>query len=296
MRILDISNVIKSYQGVKAVDNVSLHVEKGEVLGLLGPNGAGKTTLINTITTLETPDSGSIHIAGFDLKKDPRICKALVGCMPQEVINHGYFTVKEVLKHHSGYYGLLNNEERTTYLMKKLSLWAHRDKKILKLSGGMKRRLLLAKALVHDPPLILLDEPTTGVDVSLRQDIWNLVKDLRQAGKAILFTTHYLEEAEELCDRITIINKGYTVTENSTINLIKEHTVRTCIITLNRELDLQHKTKRKVSPTIFEFSIQSSQNIGELLQEIGVNLVDIKDIRIQEGRLEDAFKNVLKDE
>ena len=294
--VLKISNLTKHYGALRAVDDVSLAVNAGEIVGLLGPNGAGKTTLINTIVTLERPQSGSIMIEGMNLKEKPRICKAITGFMPQEVINHGYFTVEEVLFYHSGYYGLLSNKKRIDFLMKKFALYEHRHKKILKLSGGMKRRLLLVKALVHDPKLLLLDEPTTGVDVQLRYDMWDVVRGLREEGKAILFTTHYIEEAEKLCDRVAIINKGRLVQQNETKKLIQELTSRKIHLTLKKDIPLSHPSLKKINGRKFEFHVHSSVDIGPLLQEISINWEDVLDIRIQEGTLEDVFKNVLKGE
>ena len=294
MSILKISNLVKNYGSFRAVNHVSLEVNQGEILGLLGPNGAGKTSLINTIVTLEDFQQGEISIGGYSVKKHPRICKSLTGYMPQEVINHGYFTVEEVMKYHSGYYGWINNKSRTEMLLKKFTLWEHRHKKIIQLSGGMKRRLLLAKSLVHNPLLLLLDEPSTGVDIHLRYDIWEMVRDLRNEGKAILFTTHYLEEAEKLCDRIAIIHKGRLVRQNKTKSLIEEFTLRRLVLLLNKEVSIQHKWLKKAKGNRLEFLIGNQANIGQLFQELSLQWSDIIDIQIQEGTLEDVFKDVLE--
>ena len=293
MAVLEVSNLVKDYGRVRAVDHVSLHVEKGEILGLLGPNGAGKTTLINTIMTLEKPLSGRIQICGLDLKEHPRICKSVTGFMPQEVINHGYFTLEEIMFYHAGYYGISRQKNRIELLLKKFSLWEHRQKRVIQLSGGMKRRLLLAKSLIHKPELILLDEPGAGVDVNLRYDIWQLVKDLRNEGKAILFTTHYIEEAERLCDRVAIINKGKLVRHNKTKNLIQECTSRKVLITLKKEVKVSHPCLVKADGCELEFNIRSSAGVGRLFKELAVDWSDVLDVRIQEGTLEDVFKNVL---
>ena len=293
MSVLNISNLVKDYGKLRAVDHVSLQVNKGEILGLLGPNGAGKTSLINTIVTLEDFNQGSISIGGYDVKKHPRLCKSVTGYMPQEVINHGYFTLEEVIRYHSGYYGCVNNQEYLNSLMKKFALWEHRKKKIIQLSGGMKRRLLLAKALVHDPLLILLDEPSTGVDINLRYDIWDFVRNLRDEGKAVLFTTHYLEEAEKLCDRVAIIHKGKLVRENNTQNLIREFTYRTLFLTLKKEVQIQNKYLKSCKDRRLEFRIPSSMDIGNLVQDLPIAWSDISDIAMQEGTLEDVFKDVL---
>ena len=294
LSVLKISNLVKDYGSFRAVNHVSLEVNKGEILGLLGPNGAGKTSLINTIVTLEDFQQGEISISGYSVQKHPRICKSLTGYMPQEVINHGYFTVEEVMKHHSGYYGLLNNKSCTEMLLKKFTLWEHRHKRIIQLSGGMKRRLLLAKSLVHNPLLLLLDEPSTGVDIHLRYDIWDFVRSLRDEGKAILFTTHYLEEAEKLCDRIAIIHKGRLVRQNKTKDLIQEFTLRRLIVLLNKEVSVQHQWLKKAEGNRLEFLIGNTANIGQLFQEVSLQWSDIVDIQVQEGTLEDVFKDVLE--
>lgn len=292
--VLEVSDVVKDYGSLRAVDHVSLKVDRGEILGLLGPNGAGKTSLINTIVTLEKLSRGRIAICGYDLKKAPRICKSLTGYMPQEVIHHGYFNLEEVIGYHSGFYGCVSNKPYLESLMKKFSLWEYRKKKVRELSGGMKRRLLLAKSLVHDPVLVLLDEPSTGVDVHLRYDTWEFVRNLRNEGKAVLFTTHYLEEAEKLCDRVAIIHKGKIIRENKTKNLIREFTSRKLMIWFKQPVgNIQHKYLKAQRALRLEFHIPSSMDIGDLFQELPFSWRDVSDIQIQEGTLEDVFKDVL---
>ena len=205
---LKVVNLKKSYGSVHAVNGVSFELNEGEIFGLLGPNGAGKTSIISTIVTLEKPTSGTVEVFGRDVRKDPRFTSTQTGLVPQELINHGYFTLEEILHFHSGYYGIAKNQERIDYLLNKLSLYEHRNKRVRQLSGGMKRRLLIAKALVHSPKLLLLDEPTAGVDIELRETLWSFVRELQKEGMSILLTTHYLEEAEELCDRVAIIDRG----------------------------------------------------------------------------------------
>ena len=213
--------------------------------------------------------------------------------MPQEIVNHSYFTLEEVLYYHSGYYGCFNNQDYLESLMKKFSLWEHRKKRIIQLSGGMRRRLLLAKSLVHKPQLLLLDEPTSGVDVTLRDDIWKFVRRLRDEGKAVLFTTHYLEEAEKLCDRVAIIHKGKLVRHNKTSSLIQEFTLRKLGIHLKEKVNVMHKYLKINNGNYLEFQIPFSLEIGSLLEEAGLSLSQIQDIQIQEGTLEDVFKDVL---
>ncbi|MDE0151211.1 MAG: ABC transporter ATP-binding protein [Bdellovibrionales bacterium] len=296
MDVLKVSNLVKNYGSFCAVNGVSLKVQKGEILGLLGPNGAGKTSLIHSIVTVEDFQKGSIEVCGYNLKKEIRLCKSMIGYMPQEIINHSYFNVEEVLYYHSGYYGCFNNKDYIEHLMKKFALWEHRKKRIIQLSGGMRRRLLLAKSLVHNPELLLLDEPTSGVDVSLRDDIWEFVRRLRDEGKAILFTTHYLEEAEKLCDRVAIIHKGELVRHNKTISLIQEFTLRKLGVQLKTKVNVVHKYLKLNTENYLEFHIPFSLDIGRLLEEAGLSLSQIQDIQIQEGSLEDVFKDVLDGE
>lgn len=296
MDVLKVSNLVKNYGDFCAVDGVSLKVQKGEILGLLGPNGAGKTSLIHSIVTVEDFQKGSIEVCGYDLKKETRLCKSVIGCMPQEIVNHSYFTLEEVLYYHSGYYGCFNNRDYLESLMKNFALWEHRKKRIIQLSGGMRRRLLLAKSLVHKPQLLLLDEPTSGVDVALRDEIWKFVRRLRDEGKAVLFTTHYLEEAEKLCDRVAIIHKGKLVRHNKTSSLIQEFTLRKLGIQLKEKVNITHKYLKITKGSYLEFQIPFSIGIGSLLEEAGLSLSQIQDIQIQEGTLEDVFKDVLDGE
>ena len=295
MSVLKVSNVVKYYGDFKAVDDVSLSVEKGEILGLLGPNGAGKTSLINTIVTLEKFSKGQISVCGFDIKKQPRICKSLTGYMPQEIIHHGYFTLEEIMHYHSGYYGCIQNKEYLNSLMKKFALWEHRKKAVRQLSGGMKRRLLLAKSLVHNPLLILMDEPSTGVDIDLRYNIWEFVRSLKKEGKAILFTTHYLEEAEKLCDRVAIIHKGKLVRENKTKELIRECTFRKVSMKLKKDISFQHPYLKSNQNKVLEFHLPSSMDMGQLFKDLPFSWDNLSDVSIQEGTLEDVFKEVLNE-
>jgi len=294
LSILKVSNVVKDYGNFRAVDHISLNVEKGEILGLLGPNGAGKTSLINTIVTVEKFSEGQISICDFNIKKHPRICKSLTGYMPQEIIHHGYFTLEEIMHYHSGYYGCVGNQEYLNSIMKQFSLWEHRKKAVRQLSGGMKRRLLMAKALVHNPLLLLLDEPSTGVDINLRYDIWELVRNLKKEGKAILFTTHYLEEAEKLCDRVAIIHKGKLVRENKTKELIREFTSRKILMKLKKDIHIQHPYLKSNQNKVLEFHLPSSMDMGQLFKDLPFSWDHLSDVSIQEGTLEDVFKDVLE--
>lgn len=293
-----ITNLVKDYEKLRAVDHVSFEMKPGEIFGLLGPNGAGKTTLISTIVTLEEPTSGQVEVFGHDVTKEPSITKTLTGFVPQELIHHGYFDVEEIMQFHSGYFGLRKNKERIDWLLQKLSLYEHRKKKVKQLSGGMKRRLLIAKALVHDPKVLLLDEPTAGVDIELREQLWRFVGELKQQGLSILLTTHYIQEAEQLCDRVGIIQKGQLRRIGPTKDLIKELTKREIVVRLKSAptTDPKHPAflRRKGNELVFQ--TPSSMGAGDLLESLGYDLKQVADLVIREGNLEDALKRVLGNE
>jgi len=285
----------KKYDNTEALRGVNLSMNQGEVFGLLGPNGAGKTTIISILTTLEKPTSGVATVFGIDVTKSLRDAKMLIGCVPQEIVSHGFFSVEEVLQFHSGYYGLRNNKEQIDYLLEKLSLKDHKHKSVRQLSGGMKRRLLIAKALVHKPKLLLLDEPTAGVDVELRTSLWNFVRELNKTGVSVLLTTHYLEEAEELCDRVAIIHKGEILQVGETKGLVRKLTQRQVEITLNQApatLQNQYLKKQQGSELIFQIPYQVT--LGDLLTELNLPMSSIRDLKIKEGRLEEAFINIVQ--
>ena len=293
MAILKIENLVKNYGPFQAVNKVSFEVHSGEIFGLLGPNGAGKTSIISTITTVEKPTAGSITINNMNLYQHEKKVKAITGVVPQEIITHGYFNVEEILNFHSGYYGLMNNKFRIKELMEKLDLWDHRHKKVRQLSGGMKRRLMIAKSLVHSPKLLLLDEPTAGVDVELRHSIWQLVRELKDRGVAILFTTHYLEEAEQLCDRVAIINEGQIQKQGETTALIQKLTFRHLTLTLKNKIKCTHPALISHKDTTLEFRVPYATEIGFFFSELNIQNNNILDMKIREGTLEEAFKYVL---
>ncbi len=294
---IKIDALVKDYGSLRAVDNVSFEMKPGEIFGLLGPNGAGKTTLISTIMTLEEPTSGSVQVFGHDVTKEPQITKTLTGFVPQELIHHGYFDVEEIMNFHSGYFGLRKNKERIDWLLQKLSLYEHRKKKVKALSGGMKRRLLIAKALVHDPKVLLLDEPTAGGDIELREQLWTFVEELKSQGLSILLTTHYIEEAEQLCARVGILQKGKLRRVGPTRELVKELTKREIGIRLKQEptSDPTHPMflRRVGSELIFE--TPSTMGAGDLLDQLNLDLKQVADLNIREGSLEDALRRVLGD-
>ena len=223
MLALSIKDVRKSYGKVQALDGISFDIQQGEFFGLLGPNGAGKTTLISTMAGLSRPDSGKIEVMGHDVEKDFRIARRQLGVVPQELVFDPFFTVRETLRFQSGYFGLRNNDDWIDEIMANLDLTSKAQSNMRSLSGGMTRRVLVAQALVHRPPVIVLDEPTAGVDVELRQSLWQFISRLNQAGHTIVLTTHYLEEAESLCARIAMLKGGRLVALDTTENLLAKH-------------------------------------------------------------------------
>jgi ABC-2 type transport system ATP-binding protein len=281
MNALEVKNLKKTYESkTQALKGVSFEIKEGEIFGLLGPNGAGKTTLINTITTLEKPTEGSVHVFGHAVASEPDTTKRLIGVVHQEVINTGFFNLYEILGFISGYYGIRNNEARIEYLLDKLGLKIHAEKKIKQLSGGMKRRLMIAKALVHSPKVLLLDEPTAGVDVELREQLWNFVEELKKSGVTILLTTHYLEEAEKLCDRIGIINKGELIFCGTPRDVIRKYATKKIHIKLKDE-------------KLIDLVDSASLAINEILLKHNISFADVVDISVAEGKLEEAFTRVV---
>lgn len=295
---LKVTGLIKDYdqngKPLRAVNGASFEVQPGEIFGLLGPNGAGKTSIISCIVTLEEPTAGQVEVFGHNVRTNPKITKSLIGFVPQELINHGYFSVKEILEFHSGYFGRRKNGERIDYLLNKLGLFEHRNKKVKQLSGGMKRRLLIAKALVHEPKLLLLDEPTAGVDIELRKSLWDFVFDLKKQGMSILLTTHYIQEAEQLCDRVAILQKGEIKRVGPTQELIRELTKREVQLTLaSEQAPMKHPYLLRQSKNTLTFQVPSTMSLGALLTELKFDPAQLKDVQIREGSLEDVLFTVL---
>lgn len=300
MHALQVLNLSKSYlnrktkKAFEAVKSVSFEVQPGEIFGLLGPNGAGKTTIISTISTLEAPTSGNVLVFGNDVGQKSKLAKMQLGVVPQEVINQGFFSLVEILNFHSGYFGIRHNKDQIEFLLKRLGLWEHRSKMVKELSGGMKRRMMIAKALVHKPKLLLLDEPTAGVDIELRSSLWEFVAELRGSGVSVLLTTHYLQEAEQMCDRIGILNFGKLEYLGKTSEIIKQLTQTLVEIEFFKEVRVKSDYLKSKTQNKYTFQIPSQKMVGEFLQEAQVDVSLIKDIRTFDGNLEDAFKNILK--
>ena len=292
MKVLEIKNVVKSYGSLKAVDQVSFDIQKGEIFGLLGPNGAGKTTLISSIMTLEKFEEGEIFVCGHNVKEKPTLIKSLTGFMPQDIIVHGYFTVKEIVEFYSGFCGVWPDSSRINYLLKKFDLWEQRHQKVRTLSGGMKRRLLIVKSLVHSPKLLLLDEPTAGVDIQLRNSIWKFIREIKQET-SILFTTHYLEEAEKLCDRVAFIHKGKIKQIGPTQDLISKLTTRKVLLKSSQTLKTEPiYSMEKREDGYYSFLLPYSVNLGDFLKTLNLEQQSLQDLKVKEGSLEDIFKSI----
>ncbi len=293
---LEIQGLSKSYDSLQALQDLRLTLRPGEIFGLLGPNGAGKTTLISILTSLLTPTHGTASIFGHDILRDSLEARRKVGVVPQEIVSHGFFTVNQVLNFHSGYYGLGNNQARVDFLLERMALDIHRNKLVAQLSGGMKRRLLIAKALVHSPPLVLLDEPTAGVDVELRTALWEFVRELNAEGITILLTTHYLEEAEELCDRIGVLHHGKLIALDQTKTLIHQLTRRQITLTLTQDwTGTPTIPDLEVKGNIVRARVHHEETVGELIQKLTIPLEWVRDISIAEGSLEEAFVALIKE-
>jgi ABC-2 type transport system ATP-binding protein len=285
----------KSDGGKLALGGVSFDVPRGQVFGLLGPNGAGKSTLINTLAGLVTKTSGSIEIWGHDIDRDRRNAKASIGIVPQEIVFDPFFTPVEVMELQAGLYGVPKAARRSLELLAAVHLADKANAYARSLSGGMRRRLLIAKALVHTPPVLVLDEPTAGVDVELRRQLWDLVRELNASGVTVVLTTHYLEEAEELCDRIAIINHGRLIANKPTRELVDMAREKVVVLTLDRAVDTapQHALFRRsvlADERQIEISYDKDQtNAGEvmaLVQDLGWGIVDVT---TREADLEDVF-------
>jgi ABC-2 type transport system ATP-binding protein len=284
-----------SGEGKLALKGVSFDVPEGGIFGLLGPNGAGKSTLINIMAGLVRKTSGSIDIWGFDIDKNQRNAKRSIGIVPQEIVFDPFFTPFEVLENQAGLYGITKVLRRSEELLRAVHLSDKRDAYARTLSGGMKRRLLIAKALVHQPPVLVLDEPTAGVDVELRRQLWELVSELNREGATIVLTTHYLEEAEELCDRIAIINHGELIANKPTRELVGMAREKILVLTLDRDVSAlpSHPGFLKCEMTgerVLQITYDKDRsNAGEILSAVQAQGFAIIDVTTREADLEDVF-------
>ena len=289
-----------STNSVVALNELNLEVKEGEIFGLLGPNGAGKTTFINILSGTVIKTKGNVNVWGFDIDKNPRQVRASVGIVPQEVNLDAFFSPRKLLELQAGLYGVPKKNRITDEILKMVSLEKQANSYSRSLSGGMKRRLLIAKAMVHQPPILVLDEPTAGVDVELRQNLWENVKNLNKQGVTIILTTHYLFEAQEMCDRIAILNKGDLVAHDTTKNLLNRIKTKKIIFKVNKSIDL---SKKKISGLSFSSNLSNEiiisyernrHKIEDIINIIKNEGVEIIDISTKDGNLEDVFIQLTK--
>ena len=296
-----IRDLQKTYQGGKrALDGITLDVPRGGIFGLLGPNGAGKSTLINILAGLVTKSGGSASIWGFDIDQNPRNAKRSIGVVPQEILFDPFFTPKEALELQAGLYGIAKAQRRTAELLRAVRLEDKADAYARTLSGGMKRRLLVAKAMVHSPPILVLDEPTAGVDVELRQQLWDYVRSLHAQGVTVVLTTHYLEEAEQLCDRIAIINHGRLIANETTRTLVGMAQEKVVEVVVDRDVAATpdavcfDKIELKGERTLTITYRKDRVNAGEVLAALQAEGLGIVDVSTREADLEDVFLNLTR--
>ena len=302
--LIKIDNVRKSYAGdFEALKGVNLEIKQGEILALLGPNGAGKTTLINAICGIVVPSSGSITVDNHDVVKDYRHTRSMIGLVPQELQLEAFEKVFQNVAFTRGLWGKKKNPEYIEKILKELSLWDKKDNRLRELSGGMKRRALIAKALSHEPQILFLDEPTAGVDINLRKDMWNIVKNLQNQGVTIILTTHYIEEAEAIADRVSVINHGeIIITENKNL-LMEKMGQKNLTIELQTPIaeipamlqDYSLVMNSEVSLTYTYDSQSESTGITSLLNDLKLSGLKLKDVNSSQTSLENIFEKLVKD-
>lgn len=298
---IEITDLQKTYAGGKlALDRVTLDVPRGQIFGLLGPNGAGKSTLINILSGMVNKTAGHVRIWGFDIDEHPRNAKASIGIVPQEILFDPFFTPFETLELFAGLYGVPKAQRRSRELLRAVRLEDKADAYARTLSGGMKRRLLVAKAMVHSPPILVLDEPTAGVDIELRQQLWAYVRELNAQGVTVVLTTHYLEEGEELCDRIAIINHGRLIANEPTRELVNMAQEKIVDVTVDRDLAVA-----PASPVFERVELQGERvlsityskkrvNAGDVLSAVAGAGLGIVDVSTREADLEDVFLSLTR--
>lgn len=302
--LIKIDNVRKTYEGnFEALKGVNLEIKRGEILALLGPNGAGKTTLINAICGIVVPSSGSITVDNHDVVKDYRHTRSMIGLVPQELQLEAFEKVFQNVAFTRGLWGKKKNPEYIEKILKELSLWDKKDNRLRELSGGMKRRALIAKALSHEPQILFLDEPTAGVDINLRKDMWNIVKNLQNQGVTIILTTHYIEEAEAIADRVSVINHGeIIITENKNL-LMEKMGQKNLTIELQTPIteipsmlhDYSLSMNSEVSLTYTYDSQSESTGITSLLNDLKLSGLKLKDVNSSQTSLENIFEKLVKD-
>ena len=295
MAAVQAADVRKRYGAVRALDGVSLAVEHGEFFGLLGPNGAGKTTLISALGGLVDADSGTLAVMGHDVKRDYRAARRSVGIVPQEIVFDPFFTVRETLEIQSGYFGLRRNGEWIDELLARLALTSKANANMRSLSGGMKRRVMVAQALVHRPPVIVLDEPTAGVDVELRQTLWEFIRGLNAAGHTIVLTTHYLEEAQQLCTRIAMMKEGRIVALGSTAGLLAEFSERVLRVKLESgalPASLAARAQQDAAGA-WRIPVADVAHVEQALRELREAGAQVASLEVAEPELEEVFVKIM---
>jgi len=303
--IISIKNLTKTYaSGFQALQDINLEIRRGEIFALLGPNGAGKTTLISIICGIVNPSQGEVLADGHDILADYRAARAKIGLVPQELTTDAFETVLATVNFSRGLFGKPRNPALIEKVLRDLSLWEKKDAKIITLSGGMKRRLMIAKALSHEPRILFLDEPSAGVDVELRRDMWELVRGLRESGVTIILTTHYIEEAEEMADRIGVISKGRLILVEDKTALMKKLgkkqlklSLQTPLADIPRELaDQPLELSADGNELIFTFDVQQEQTgIAALLRRLTEHGIDFKDLHSSESSLEEIFVSLVRE-
>jgi ABC-2 type transport system ATP-binding protein len=302
MAAIQITNVKKSYKSLRALDGVSLNIEQGEFFGLLGPNGAGKTTLISIIAGLNRADSGNVTIHGHDVVDDYRQARMRLGVVPQELVFDPFFSVRETLRMQSGYFGVKKNDDWIDEIMHNLDLTSKADVNTRALSGGMKRRVLVAQALVHKPPVIVLDEPTAGVDVELRQTLWKFVERLNREGHTVVLTTHYLEEAQALCNRIAMLKAGQVVALDTTAALIKRISGSQLVVDLGQGKlpdglkSLVSHPEELINGGTYTLRVNSFPEVEPILRALREAGAVIEDMQLKQADLEDVFIQIMEGE
>lgn len=300
MKALSIRNLRKTYRnGVEALKGIDLDVEQGDFFALLGPNGAGKSTAIGAITSLVNKSGGTVHIFGYDLDREREVAKSCIGLVPQEFNFNVFEPVVEIVVNQAGYYGIPRRESyrRAERILQQLKLWDQRRRMARELSGGMKRRLMIARALVHEPKLLILDEPTAGVDLEIRRSMWSFLREINMQGTTIILTTHYLEEAENLCRHIAIINNGEIV-EHSAMNvLLNKLHLQTFVLNLKEPLDglpeLESYRYKKLDEYTLEVEVHQNQGINGFFDVLTRRGVEVISMRNKQNRLEQVFMDLL---
>jgi ABC-2 type transport system ATP-binding protein len=304
--VISIRNLSKTYaSGFQALKAVDLEIQKGEIFALLGPNGAGKTTLISIICGLVTPSTGQVLVDGHDIGADYRAARGKIGLVPQELKTDAFESVWATVNFSRGLFGKPRNPQLVEDLLKRLSLWDKKDNKIMMLSGGMKRRVMIAKALSHEPAVLFLDEPTAGVDVELRRDMWNAMRDLKDKGVTIILTTHYIEEAEEMADRVGVINKGRLMLVEEKTELMRKLGKKELTLQLQEPLaylpealsNYPLELKNGGHELVYTFDAKEEQGaIAALLRRLVADGIEFKDLQTKQSSLEEIFVNLVKEQ